>query len=163
MTAHFPLCLYFVSSRLCVILESRGELAVSSWQTSTLMCKSQLPSSVTLNRFSTTVVELKTLNYKVSFQHSLDGQTTHLHAVKRIQSRKDTDMYLSNGNSGLISIQGLCVYLLVKGGDFLEWDWITAAQKDAALRQGLTTAPVKTKYIVSATTSSIWMDSINKL
>lgn len=115
MTAHFPLCLYFVSSRLCVMLESRVELSVSSWQTSTLMCESELPSSDTLNRFSTTVVELKTLNYKVSFQHSLDGQTTHLRAVKMIQSRKDTDMYLSNGNSGLYLNPGVMCLLVGQG------------------------------------------------
>lgn len=62
-----------------------------------------------------------------------------------------------------ISTQKLSVYFMVKGGDFLEWDWIFAAQKDEALRQGSTAAPVKTKYIVSAWTSSIWMELINKL
>lgn len=79
------------------------------------MCESELPSSVTLNHFSTTVVELKTSNYKLSFQHSLDDQTTHLRAVKMIQSRKDTDMYLSNGNSGLYLNPGVMCLLVGQG------------------------------------------------
>lgn len=62
-----------------------------------------------------------------------------------------------------MSTHELCVYFMVKGGDFLEWDGIFAAQKDEALRQGSTAAPVKTKYIVSAWTSSIWIELINKL
>lgn len=62
-----------------------------------------------------------------------------------------------------ISTQELSVSFMVKGGDFLELDWIFVAQKDAALRQGSTAVPVKTKYIVSAWTSSIWMELINRL